>query len=145
MHVRLADLDVVEAHDRIDLDRMRFGALADHLPVDLALGRHINNKIAANPGLAAEPSAWRKLPALRGIASLGLSPWAHMVGARTNCVLGEIALGDFDLTAAANAPPTADRIEIDAERPCGRKQVHAFSELAPLARGREDDAMGAQR
>ena len=75
VHVRLGDLDVVEAHDRIDLDRMRFGALADHLPVDLAFGRHINDKIAANPGLAAEPSARRKLPALRGIASLGLSPW----------------------------------------------------------------------
>ena len=62
-----------------------------------------------------------------------------------NCVLGEIALGDVDLTAAANAPPAADRIEIDAERTCGRKQVRAFSELASLAGGREDDAMGAQR
>jgi hypothetical protein len=33
-----------------------------------------------------------------------------------NGVLGEITLCDIDLTAAANAAPAADRIEIDAER-----------------------------
>ena len=58
-----------------------------------------------------------------------------------NCVLGEIALGDVDLTAAADAPPAADRIEIDAERARGREQARAFGELAALAGGREDDAI----
>ena len=38
-----------------------------------------------------------------------------MTGARKKRVLGEIALGDIDLAAAANAPPAADRIEIDAK------------------------------
>ena len=60
-------------------------------------------------------------------------------------VLGEIALGDFDLAAAANASPAADRIEIDAERARGFEQARAFGELAALAGGGEDDAMGAQR
>ena len=58
-----------------------------------------------------------------------------------NGVLGEIALGDVDLAAAANAAPAADRIEIDAERARGFEQAHAFGELAALAGGCEDDAM----
>ena len=46
-----------------------------------------------------------------------------MIGAGMNGVLGEIALGDVDLTAAANASPAADRIEIDAERARGFEQT----------------------
>ena len=65
-----------------------------------------------------------------------------MIGARMNRVLGEIALGDIDLAASANAPSAADRIEIDAERARGLKQACAVGEFAPLAGGREDDAMG---
>ena len=57
VHVRLADLDVIEADDRIDLDRMRLRALADDLPMNLAFGRHVDDEIAANPGLAAKPAA----------------------------------------------------------------------------------------
>ena len=60
VHVRLGDLDVIEADDRIDLDRMALGALAHDLPVDLAFGRHVDDEIAANPGLAAEPPAGRR-------------------------------------------------------------------------------------
>ena len=59
-------------------------------------------------------------------------------------VLGEIALGDVDLTAAANASSAAHRIEIDAERARGFEQARAFGELAPLAGGREDDSMGQE-
>ena len=55
VHVRLGDLDVIEADDRIDLDRMGLRALADDLPVDLAFGRHVDDEIAAIVGLAAEP------------------------------------------------------------------------------------------
>ncbi len=68
-----------------------------------------------------------------------------MIGARMNGVLGEIALGDFDLAAAADAAPAADRIEIDAERARGLEQAYAFGELAALAGGGEDDAMGDHR
>ena len=142
VHVRFGDLDVVEADDRIDLDRMRLRALADHLPVDLAFGRHVDDEIAANPGLASEPPASWKRPAFRGVAGLDRSRRRHMIGARMNGVLGEIALGDVDLAAAADAATAADRIEIDAERTRGREQVRAFGELAALAGRREDDAMG---
>ena len=144
MHVRLGDLDVIEADDRIDLDRMRLRALADDLPMDLAFGRHVDDEIAANPGLAAEPPTGRKRSALRGVAGLDFARWRHMIGARMNGVLGEIALGDVDLTAAANASAAADRIEIDAERARGFEQTRAVGELAPLAGGCENDAMGQE-
>ena len=67
-----------------------------------------------------------------------------MIGARFDGVLGELALGDFDLAASADAPPAADRIEIDAERARRGEQARPFGEVAPFARGDEDDAMCAQ-
>ena len=142
VHVRLADLDVIEAHHGVDLDRMRLRALAHDLPMNLAFGRHVDDEIAANPGLAAEPSAGGERPALRGVAALDLAPRRHMIRARMNGVLGEIALGDVDLTAAANASSAADRIEIDAERARGFEHTRAFGELAALSGRRENDAMG---
>ena len=123
VHVRLADLDVIEADDRIDLDRMRLRALAHDLPMNLTFGRHVDDEIAANPGLASEPPAGGERSALRGVAGLDLARWRHMIGARMNGVLGEIALGDVDLAAAANASPAADRIEIDAERARGFQET----------------------
>jgi hypothetical protein len=60
-------------------------------------------------------------------------------------MLGEIALGDIDLAAAAKAPPAADRVEIDPELARGGEQARPLGELAPLAGRREDDTMGAQR
>ena len=49
-------------------------------------------------------------------------------------VLGEIALGDIDLAAPANASPAADRIEIDTERARGFQEAYAVAELAALCR-----------
>src|SRR5450432_1738330 len=65
-----------------------------------------------------------------------------MIGAGMDGVLGEIALSDVHLTAAADASSAADRIEIDAERARGFEQTRPFCELAPLAGGRENDVMG---
>jgi hypothetical protein len=59
-------------------------------------------------------------------------------------MLGEIALGDVHLAAAANATPAADRIEIDAERARGFQETHAFCELAAFSGRRKDDAMGQE-
>jgi hypothetical protein len=39
VHVRLADLDLTEADDLIDFDRMRLRALADDLPMNWLLAR----------------------------------------------------------------------------------------------------------
>ena len=81
VHVRLGDLDVAKAHDRIDFDRMGFGALAHDLAMDLAFGRHVDDEIAAYPGLASESPAGGKRSALFGVTALDLAPWAHMIGA----------------------------------------------------------------
>ncbi len=123
VHVRLGDLDVIETDDRIDLDRMRLGALADDLPMNLTFGRHVDDEIAANFCLAAEPAAGRKRSALRGIAGLDGSRRRRMIGTGTDGVLGEVAFCDVDLTAAANASPATNRIEIDAERARGLEQT----------------------
>ena len=60
-------------------------------------------------------------------------------------MLGELALGDLDLAAPADAAPAADRIEVDAE--LARRVEHARRRprIAALARGREDDAMDRSR
>ena len=67
--IGLAHLDVVEPHDRVDLDRMRVGLLAHHLAVQLALGRHVDDEIAADLRVAAEPPIVRQARGGRGTAS----------------------------------------------------------------------------
>ena len=142
--VRLADLDVMQPHDRIDFDRMLLGALAHHLPVDLALRRHVDDEVAADFCLAAKTAAGREGSTLIGVSLFDLVPGARVFGARIDRVLGELPLGDFDLAAPADAAPAADRIEIDAERARRGEQARSGREVAPLARWREDDAIGAQ-
>jgi len=44
----------VQADDRIDVDRVLFGALAYDLAVNLAFRRNVDDELAANLGLAAE-------------------------------------------------------------------------------------------
>ncbi len=70
--VGLADLDVVQPHDRIDLDRVRVGLLAHDLAVHLALGRHVDDEVATDAGVAAEPAAGGEAAAV-AVALLGLA------------------------------------------------------------------------
>ena len=63
VHVGLGDLDIMQPHHRIDVDRMGLGALAHDLAVHLALGRHVDDEIAARcaPGSrAGGPAAARR-------------------------------------------------------------------------------------
>ena len=55
-------------------------------------------------------------------------------------MLGEVAFGDVDLAAAADAAPAADGIEIDPEPPGRVEQARPVGERAALARRGEDDA-----
>ncbi len=123
---------------------MLLGALAHHLPVDLALGRHVDDEVAADLRLAAEPPPWRELSALVDVALFDFVPWRGVIAARFDRVLGELPLGDLDLAAPADAAPAADRIEIDAERARRGEQARPFREVAAFARRREDDAIKAQ-
>ena len=53
--VGLAHLDVVQPHDRIDLDRVRVGLLAHDLAMQLALRRHVDDEVAGDARVAPEP------------------------------------------------------------------------------------------
>ena len=59
-HVGLCDLDIMQAHHRVDLHRPGLGALAHHLPVKLRFRRHVDEEIAAKARLAAQPLAARE-------------------------------------------------------------------------------------
>ena len=54
-----AHFDVMQPDHRIDFDRVRLGALAHDLAMNLALRRHVDDEVAADPRLAAEPPARR--------------------------------------------------------------------------------------
>jgi hypothetical protein len=69
------DLDVVQPHDRVDLDRVGVCLLADDLPVELALGRHVDDEVACDGGDAPQP------PPL-GEPALGVVPRLDLVGRR---------------------------------------------------------------
>ena len=59
VHVGLLHLDVVQAHDRIELDVVRFGGFAHHLPVHLAVGRHVDDEVAQHERRARQPASGR--------------------------------------------------------------------------------------
>ena len=88
-HVRLADRDRMQTHDGIDDDRPLLRWLPHHLTMDLALGRHIDDEVAADLRLAAEPPHGREGAALIDEALLDLAPQTHVVGAGFERVLGE--------------------------------------------------------
>ena len=144
VHVGLGDLDIMQANDRIDVDRMRLRALADDLAMHLALGRHVDDEIAQDARLAAESAARRQRAALVDIALLHRAPRRHMIFRGIERVLGEFALGDVDLTAPADAAAAADRVEIDAEFARDLQHAGAVGDFVAFARRREDDPMRTQ-
>ena len=77
--IGFADLDVVQTHDRIDLDRVRVGLLAHHLAVDLALRRHVHDEVAAHPGMAPQSSVGGEPRAL-AIARLRFAERREVIG-----------------------------------------------------------------
>ena len=102
--------------------------------------RHVDDEVAADLRLAAEPPAGRQRAALVGVAVLDRAPGTRVVGPGVERVLGERALGDVDLAAAADPAAAADEIEIDAEPPRRLEQARPVGEVAALAGRGEDDA-----
>jgi hypothetical protein len=100
----------VEAHDRIHGEGCNSGTLSDHLPVDLAVGRDIDDDVIADERGAPQPVPLTQRP-LSLIVDLG--------GAR----LGEPVGSSFDsgpapyhhLASAADAPSSANRVQVDSE------------------------------
>ncbi len=130
------DLDIMQPDHRIEGDGADLGALAHHLLVDLARGRHVHDQVAQHAGLAAQPMLVCHTLA-RTIAGLDLAGRAGMGLGGTDAVLGELPLRDADLAAAAQAAPATDRIEVDPQRARRLQQRRAMGEAAALARWRE--------
>ena len=114
----LADLDVMEADDRVDVEVAQLEALADDLAVDLAFGRDIDHDVAADMGRAAQPSPLLQ-PLLAAVVGLDRTERREVPGLRLDAVLREAADALLDLAAAADPPPAADRVDVDAECPGG--------------------------
>ncbi len=65
--VGLAHLDVVQANDGVDLDRVRVGLLAHDLAVHLALRRHVDDEVTGDLRVTSE-SAVGGQPAALAVA-----------------------------------------------------------------------------
>ena len=146
MHVGLGDLDVVQPHDGIDVDRVRLGALAHDLPMHLALGRHVDDEIAADLRLAAEPAARRSAArACRHSAARPRSTASTWLGARRRCAClanSPSAISIWQRQQMPRPPQTESRSTPSLR--AASSTDDAVLELAALARGREDDAMLGQ-
>ena len=107
--VRLADLDVVQPDDRVDLDRVRVGLLAHDLPVQLALRRHVDDQVAD------ARSAWQ--PSRRSGASprpVAVRLLGHRERREVVCLRGDPVLGEL---ALRSRPPGSGRRSRARRRP----------------------------
>ena len=76
------------------------------------------------------------------VALFDLAPRRDMVACGDQRVLGEFALGDFDLAASADAASAAHRIEADAELARRFEHADAIRDFAAFAGGGENDKPG---
>jgi hypothetical protein len=114
MHVRLIDLDIIELHDRVELDVTNFRTLSDDLAVHLAFRWHIDYEVASQRGLASQSPAF--FEALSPIeARFDLASRRGMAGCRGDAMLRELALAERHLTTPAKTAPAANRIQVNTE------------------------------
>ena len=120
-HVGLADLDVVQADDRVDLDRVRVGLLPDDLPVQLALRRHVHHEVADHLRVAAQPSLAAPAPTRSRYVCSGSENGVRWSAPERDPVLRELPLAHDHLAAAADPAPAAHGVEVHAERASRRR------------------------
>ena len=137
------DLDVVEPDDRVDLEVADVEALADDLAMDLALGRDVDDGVAAEVRPCRTAGARRRGPCRRG-TSLSTAPNGDRCSGRgLDPVLRERADALLDLAAAADPAPAADRVDVDAERPGRVEDRGPVGEpAAPPGRREDDERLG---
>src|SRR4051812_12132184 len=128
----------MEPDDRVEVEVADVEALPNHLPVDLALRRDVDDHVAPDMGHAPEAAVMvEALP----VAVLGLHrpERGQVVRRRRDPMLGEGADALLDLAAAADPTSAADRIDVDAETASGVEHRRPAREPAAPARRREDD------
>ena len=106
------DLDVVEAHDRVDDEAGQVHGLADDRAVDLALGGDVDDDVPEDVRRAAQPRARDQRPAAV-VVPLRRAGGGEVVGRRGDGVLGERAERRLHLAPAADAPAAAHRVQVD--------------------------------
>ena len=138
VHVRLADLDIVQTDEGIEVDLTHFCGLAHDLTVDLARRRHIDHHIAADFRLTGEPLTGFEHLAT-GAARLDLGGRRDAGLARAYAVLGELACGDHHLATTADTASAADGVDVDPELARRLQERRAEREPPALAGGQEHD------
>ena len=127
--VWLLDLDVVETHDRLHLDRVGVRLLAHDLAVHLALGRHVDDELTDHARRAAEP-ARRREPTIVPVRALDVADRGQMRGRGDDRVLRVLALAHLDLATTADPAAAADRVDVDPEASRGLQHGRAVLEAA---------------
>ena len=138
VHVGRLHFDVVEPHDGIELDVVRFGGFAHHLPVHLAVGRHVDDHVAQDLRRAGESSARRHRRSATVLLFDG-AEWREIGGARGHAMFREFALGQHYLAATAESASAADGIDVHAKRARGLQERGAEREASAAAGRGEDD------
>ena len=136
----LLDLDVVQPHDRIDLDRVGVGLLPHDLAMDLGLGRHVDQQIAADLRVTPEPAILGEAVAF-AVALLRLGERDQVVGRARDPVLRERPRHRHHLAATADPASATDRVEVDAQGAGGVEHARTVGHLAAPPRGGEDDGV----
>ena len=138
-HARPVELDVEELHQRVDLEVADLvGRLAHHLPVNLAVGRHVDDDIAAHHCLAAQAPAVRE--PLDSVVLLLRRGHVSEVGfPRLDAELCELAGAERDLAAPADGTPAAHRVDVHSETAgCGEHR-RPGGKVPAAPGGHEDD------
>ena len=139
VHVGRRDLDIAQPYYGIDVDRVDLGALAHHLPVDLAVWRDVDHDVSVDSGRTAEATPGSEGRSLLVVAALDRPELGQMFGPGTHAVLGELPDALHNLAAPADAPSAAHRVEIHPKRPRRVEDRRPDGETPPAPRWREDD------
>ena len=142
--IRLLDLDVVKANDRVHLDRVRVCLLAHDLAMHLAFRGNVDHELPNDAGGAPEAPPGCET-AVGGVGLLDVADGCQVRGGRDDRVLRVLALAHLDLAAAADAATAADRVDVDPEPPGRFEHGRAVLELAAPAGGGEDDEVVGSR
>ena len=105
----------------------------------LAFRRHVDDEVAAEPGLAAEPAPCGQRAALGSSAPRRRSEAVTWSAPKSTPCLAKSPSADLDLAAPADAAPAAHRIEVHAQLARRFQHARALREPPALAGGGEDD------
>ena len=133
-------LDVVQAERRVDDDRAEVEILAHDLAVDLAGGGYVDDGVADDAGRATEAVAGIQR-AVAVVVDLDGRRRAQGVGRGVDRPLGEAPDARCHLATAADAAPSAHRVEVGAQGACCLQHRRSVGDLALQPGGREHDSV----